>query len=80
MPADSRYPRFSLAELLVFVKALDDSLAAPAHVLVIGGAAAALGYGVDVATNDIDLFQGDMERVLGVAARARAVTGRSSAR
>jgi Nucleotidyltransferase of unknown function (DUF6036) len=47
---------FKPTELRIFLEALDAALTHPTRVLVIGGAAAALQYGVEVGTTDIDTW------------------------
>lgn len=42
-------------ELLRFLQAVDERLERPAQLIVIGGAAAALAYGAQRATSDIDV-------------------------
>jgi hypothetical protein len=62
-------------ELERFLEAVDRALAQPVEVIVIGGTAAALHYGVTRATHDIDTWttvQGDLA---AAAERARASTG-----
>jgi hypothetical protein len=47
---------FSPVQLAQFLKAVDQELANPARLIVIGGAAAALRYGAKRNTSDIDTF------------------------
>jgi hypothetical protein len=62
-------------ELRRFLAAVDRALERPAEVVVIGGAAAALEYGVASGTRDIDTWT-RVRRDLAVAAeRARQATG-----
>lgn len=46
-------------ELLTFLDALDGHLQAPARLVLIGGSAASLAYGVENVTKDIDTFGDD---------------------
>lgn len=65
---------FSAAELSRFLAAVDEVLEERVEVVVIGGAAAAIQYGVAVATTDIDTWS-----VVSVSRRhrSRAWVGRS---
>ena len=66
---------YTPAELRRFLAAVDRTLERPAEVVVIGGAAAALEYGVASGTRDIDTWT-RVQRDLAVAAeRARQTTG-----
>jgi hypothetical protein len=47
---------FPPEDLIRFLEAVDRNLVANATITVIGGGAAAIGYGVDTATQDIDTF------------------------
>ena len=58
-----------------FLAAVDTALARPVGVVVIGGAAAALHYGVTRATHDIDTWTTVQADLAAAAAKARAVTG-----
>jgi hypothetical protein len=56
-----------------FVRAVDAALSEPASLLVIGGAAAVLGYGATRPTEDIDTFhqvQPEIERAIEIARRS----------
>jgi hypothetical protein len=67
--------RFIKDELERFLGAVDQALVQPVEVIVIGGTAAALHYGVTRATHDIDtwtIVQGDLA---AAAERARVATG-----
>lgn len=55
--------RHSGTELERFLVAMDDALNERAPVIVIGGSALILGYGVFAATSDIDVFGGDIDAV-----------------
>jgi hypothetical protein len=66
---------FLRQQLEEFLGAVDAALGKPVEVVVIGGSAAALHYGVAAATRDIDTWN-DVEAVLAAAAeRARDATG-----
>jgi hypothetical protein len=67
--------RFERSELIAFLRAIDRSLRRRTSIVVIGGAAAAVGYHAGVRTADIDLWQGLSNEVLEAAARARHDTG-----
>jgi hypothetical protein len=69
--------RFDADELRRFLRAVDEHLDGEAHLRVIGGGAAALGYGVPVTTSDIDTFESQpgVERIGPALARAAEVTG-----
>lgn len=73
MPADS-FPRFEAEELRRFLTAVDRHLERPAALIVIGGSACALGYGVALGTNDVDTYNSVDESLLAAAERARAET------
>jgi hypothetical protein len=71
-------PRFAPDELSRFLEAVDAHLDAPVRMYIIGGSAAALGYGVDTLTRDLDIFESgrrDRERITSAAELARADTG-----
>jgi len=67
--------RFARSELATFLRAVDDLLEQPAQIVVIGGGALALGYDVDVGTQDIDTYKSDLALINDAAQRARAATG-----
>jgi hypothetical protein len=71
------FPRYGAAQMRTFLEAVDRHLRAPARMCVIGGTAAALGYGVETFTNDVDTFESlaDHERLQGAARLASAETG-----
>jgi len=58
-----------------FLEAVDTALAGPVKVVVIGGTAAALRYGVKRATHDIDTWTTVQSDLATAAEMARAVTG-----
>ena len=62
-------------ELRRFLGAMDRALEHPAEVVVIGGAAAALEYGVATGTRDIDTWTRVHEDLAVAAERARRTTG-----
>ena len=62
-------------DLVRFLKAVDHALARPAEVVIIGGAACAIRYGVLYATRDIDTWSELSAGLSGAVARARETTG-----
>jgi hypothetical protein len=58
-------------ELRRFLEAVDGALHAPAEVVVIGGAAAALEYGVATGTRDIDTWTRVQNELMVAVERAR---------
>ncbi len=61
------------AEIERFLRAVDLALARPATIIVIGGGAAALKYGIDDPTTDIDTFNAlgaDLRRAIDAARKA----------
>jgi hypothetical protein len=58
-----------------FLEAVDAALAGPVEVVVIGGTAGALHYGVTRATHDIDTWTTVQADLAAAATKARAVTG-----
>lgn len=69
------YRRFDRTELAAFLRALDDCLEGPAKLVVIGGGAAAIGYDVDVGTEDLDTCSSELAAIQKAASRARKQTG-----
>jgi hypothetical protein len=67
--------RYTRAELVTFLKAVDANLTSPADLLIIGGAAATLRYGATSATRDIDTWNDISPLVTRAAQKARAATG-----
>jgi Nucleotidyltransferase of unknown function (DUF6036) len=61
-------------EIERFVRAIDANLAEPASILVIGGAAAVLGYGATRPTDDIDTFHVVQPEIRRAVEAARAAT------
>ncbi len=67
--------RYSRAELVAFLRGIDVLLDQPADLRIIGGAAAALRYGADQVTKDIDTWSDIPPAVLWAAERVRVATG-----
>jgi hypothetical protein len=70
----SPFKRYEPAELERFLVAVDELLTRPVKLLVIGGGAAALAYGVRGGTKDIDTFH-DTSAIRDVLDEARRKTG-----
>ena len=68
-------PRFDAAEMKRFLVALDDALDSRVRIVVIGGSALSIGYGVAAATNDIDTYESRIDLLAEAAREARRVTG-----
>ena len=66
---------YTPAELRRFLNAVDRALEAPSEVVIIGGAAAAIAYGVASGTRDIDTWTRVRSELAAAADRARAATG-----
>lgn len=66
---------FLRADLERFLGAIDAALTEPVGIVVIGGTAAALHYGVQRATRDIDTWTTVESSLAAAAARAREITG-----
>jgi len=66
--------RYRPRELRLFLEAIDRLLSVPHDLTIIGGAAAALAYGVKQATRDIDTI-GDTAGMQEACERARRETG-----
>jgi hypothetical protein len=66
---------FLREQLERFLEAVDAALARPVRVVVIGGTAAALHYGVRRATHDIDTWTTVPADLAAAAKKARAATG-----
>ena len=75
MASATSFPRHSSEDLRRFLAALDSHLTARAEMVVIGGCAIALGYGVEQTTNDVDTFETDLTHIGAAAEKARAETG-----
>jgi hypothetical protein len=67
-------PRFEVPELERFLLAIDGELSRRVFVIVIGGGAAALGYGVRIGTKDIDTLT-ELTGLKKAIVAARARTG-----
>jgi hypothetical protein len=70
--------RFDRAQLVAFIRALDRHLGTKLRIVVIGGAAASVGYDSNVRTADIDIFtvlKGSPNSLPEAAALAREETG-----
>lgn len=65
---------FESDELKRFLRSVDDQLTQPAELLLIGGAAAALAYGVSRSTTDIDTMH-DTSHLEAAFRTAREITG-----
>jgi hypothetical protein len=63
------------AEIERFLRAVDVALTRPARVIIIGGGAAALKYGIDDPTRDIDTFNPVGADLRSAIATARKATG-----
>lgn len=71
----SAFRKYTRAELATFVRSMDALIREPTDLLIIGGAAAALKYGVTGVTKDIDTWHNVQPAVAKAAADARAATG-----
>jgi hypothetical protein len=69
---------FDRAQLVAFIRALDRHLRRKVRIVVIGGAAASVGYDSNVRTADIDIFNvlgGSLDSLAAAADLARKETG-----
>ena len=66
---------FERDELRRFLVVLDGNLVEPFELLLIGGAAALLGYGVERVTKDIDTLNPDFKRIMTALEAARRESG-----
>jgi hypothetical protein len=66
---------YTPAELRRFLTAVDSTLERPADVVIIGGAAAAIAYGVTSGTRDIDTWTRVRTELRAAAERAGEATG-----
>lgn len=62
---------FGREELLAFLQEIDELLAEPVAIEIIGGAAALLAYGARRPTKDIDCFASIDERIREAAGRTK---------
>jgi hypothetical protein len=62
-------------ELVGFLEAVDAALDQPLEVVIIGGAAAAVHYGIELGTHDIDTWTNVQEELAKAVEQARAGTG-----
>jgi hypothetical protein len=67
--------RYERDELRRFLEAVDKSLARSVHVVIIGGTAAALRYGVRRTTHDIDTWTTVQDSLLDAVEEAQTATG-----
>ena len=57
------HDRFKPEDLVRFLRAVDQYLEAEGTMTLIGGGAVAIGYHVEVGTQDLDTFQSDLELI-----------------
>jgi hypothetical protein len=67
--------KFDAKQIRAFLEALDRHLDEPRRLVLIGGSAAALAYGVERTTRDIDTWSEWVRDVAGAISKARADTG-----
>ena len=67
--------KFKGDELRRFLRAVDGHLSSPFQLIVIGGSAALLGYGIDRVTQDIDTWDNEHTRIADALELARKETG-----
>jgi len=67
--------RYSTGQIVGFLRALDGQLREPLEIIIIGGSAASLAYGVDRTTRDIDTWGGDLAGRSKAISAARKVSG-----
>ena len=67
--------RFEAKELRRFLQAVDDQLSEPHTLLIIGGSAALLAYGVQRVTKDIDTWDDTYRAITSSLDAARVATG-----
>jgi hypothetical protein len=67
--------KFDLEQLQDFLAAIDRKLTREADLLIIGGAAALLGYGIDGTTQDIDTWHSELDAIREQLESARRETG-----
>jgi hypothetical protein len=69
--------RFEASDLKRFLVAIDKHIDQPYELRLIGGSAAALGYGVQTVTKDIDALPGKLTLIASAIEKAREETGLS---
>ena len=74
MPTRS-FSRFVPSELRLFLDAVDSFLTESVDMIIIGGSALTLGYGVETATSDVDTFETDLNKINPAIEAARQKTG-----
>lgn len=67
--------KFNAEQIRAFLTALDRQLDEPRELILIGGSAAALAYGVERATRDVDTWSAWIQDVGEAVSRAGAVSG-----
>ncbi|GEM_PF-920332 len=67
--------KFDRAQLLTFLRAIDRHLPNPTSVVVVGGAAAIIGYRSTVRTSDVDVFAGLTDEFIEAGRQAQEETG-----
>lgn len=66
--------RFSTDEIARFLTAVDGFLEQPSAMVIIGGSAIGLVFGVELTTRDVDTFESDLAGIAGALERARQAT------
>ena len=67
--------RFRTHDLKTYLRAVDSHLDAPFRLIVIGGSAALLGYGISRVTQDIDTWDNEHSKIRDALELARKETG-----
>jgi hypothetical protein len=67
--------KFDRAQLLTFLRSVDRHLPSPTSVVVVGGAAAIIGYRSTVRTSDVDVFVGLTDEFIEAGRQAQEETG-----
>ena len=67
--------RFKAEDLKRYLRAVDRHMTSPFQLIVIGGSAALLGYGIDRVTQDIDTWDSDHSRIADALEAAKKETG-----
>src|SRR4051794_30503425 len=73
--ARSGVREFGTRELRAFFAAVDAHLTRRARVIILGGSAIAVGYGVEQGTIDVDTWETDLRPLARAIALAREETG-----